>query len=122
MRINSHKDLIVWQKAMDLVALVYRLTADFPKDELYGLTNQMRLSVVSVPSNIAEGWARKNTGEYLNSLSMADGSAAELDTQLILSERLNYGSDGIRVRCNKLLEEVQKIIPSLMKSLGRASS
>lgn len=122
MVLKSYKDLIVWQKSMELVILVYKFTAEFPKEELYGLVMQMRRCAVSIPSNIAEGWARKNTGEYINSLSVADGSAGELDTQLLLSERLSYGDSGLRRKCLELLSEIQKMLPSLMKSLKNSSS
>ncbi|OGG18508.1 hypothetical protein A2721_01835 [Candidatus Gottesmanbacteria bacterium RIFCSPHIGHO2_01_FULL_47_48] len=117
MKVTSYKDLIVWQKSIELVVLIYRFTADFPKDELYGLTSQMRRCAVSIPSNIAEGWARKGTGEYINSLSVSDGSAAELDTQLIISQRLMCGEGKLREQCQNLLVEVQKMLPKLIGSL-----
>lgn len=90
MQVRSYKDLIVWQKAMDLVELVYHLTKLFPKDEQYGLSNQLRRAAVSIPSNIAEGQARNSTAEFRNFLSIARGSLAELETQLLIAERLNY--------------------------------
>jgi len=77
----------------------------------------MRRCAVSIPSNIAEGWARKGTGEYINSLSVSDGSAAELDTQLIISQRLMCGEGKLREQCQNLLVEVQKMLPKLIGSL-----
>lgn len=117
MAINSYKDLIVWQKSIQLVTLVYKLTKDFPKEEIYGIVSQIRRCAVSIPSNIAEGWARKNTGEYINFLSIADGSAAELDTQLILSDNLGYGNKQLLKECQTLLVEIQKMLPSMIHSL-----
>lgn len=104
---------------MGLVVLVYEFTKTLPKEEIYGLVSQMRRCAVSIPSNIAEGWARKNTQEYINFLSIAMGSAAELDTQLTLSERLKIGDPGLLKDCQSLLVEVQKMLPSMMKSLRK---
>ena len=81
MSIKTHKDLDVWNDAMELVTNIYKLTKSFPKDELYGLTSQMRRSAVSVPSNIAEGAARKNKAEFIQFLHIALGSSSELETQ-----------------------------------------
>ncbi|MGB2639026.1 MAG: four helix bundle protein, partial [Candidatus Acidiferrum sp.] len=85
---KHYKDLLVWQKGMHLAKLVYKLTTRFPSEERYGLTSQMRRAAVSVPSNIAEGQARRGTNEFLQFLSIAEGSLAELDTQLSLSVEL----------------------------------
>jgi len=116
-RINSYKELIVWQKAMDLAVAVYALTTDFPRDEIYGLVSQMRRASVSIVSNIAEGWTRKNTKEYIQFLSVADGSAAELETQLLLSEKLGFGKKDKPEQVAELILEIQKILPSIMRSL-----
>lgn len=88
--INSYRDLRVWQAGMDLVERVYRLTERLPKHEIYGLTSQIRRAAVSVPSNIAEGHTREHSKEYLNHLSVAQGSLAELQTQLEIASRLDY--------------------------------
>ncbi len=117
MVIKSFKELIVWQRAMELTVLVYEFTTDFPKTEIYGLVSQLRRAAVSIPSNIAEGWARKGTKEFINSLSMAFGSAAELETQLILSEKFNYGENRLRDGCLDKLVEVQKMLPATIRSL-----
>ena len=85
--IKSYQDLIVWQKAMDLVVLVYQATRLFPKEELYGLTSQVRRAVVSIPSNLAEGHARKSRAEFLNFVSIAQGSRAEVETQIMGSSQ-----------------------------------
>ena len=90
MRSRKHHDLRVWQRAMDLVEEIYKITALFPKDELYALTNQMRRAAVSVPSNIAEGAARNGSKEFLYFLSIARGSLSELETQLQIAVRLGY--------------------------------
>ena len=86
-KINSHEDLIVWQKAIDFVTDIYSITDSFPKSEMYGLTNQIRRSVVSIPSNITEGSARRSLKEYNQFLYIALGSLSELETQLIISSQ-----------------------------------
>ena len=87
---TSYKELIVWQKAVDVCAETYRMTDVYPRSELYGLTQQTRKSAVSIASNIAEGWSRRHTTEYLQFLNIALGSAAELETQLIIGNRLSF--------------------------------
>ena len=89
MRIESYKELVVWQKAIKLTVEVYKATDNYPKTEIYGLTSQSRKSTVSIPSNIAEGWTRQHLQEYLQFLNIALGSAAELETQLTIAEKLN---------------------------------
>jgi four helix bundle protein len=90
MTINSFRDLRVWQSGMELVIQIYRLTQSFPREEQYGLTSQMRRAAVSVPSNIAEGHARESSKEYLNHLSIVQGSLAELQTQIEIAARLDF--------------------------------
>src|SRR6266498_2790139 len=87
---RSYKDLVVWQKGIALAKLVYQLTKNFPAEEKFGLVAQMRRAAVSVPSNIAEGQARHTTREFIHFISHAEGSVAELDTQLILSIELKF--------------------------------
>jgi four helix bundle protein len=89
-RMKSYKELKVWQKAINLVTLVYQLSRTFPKEEQYGLTAQMRRAAVSIPSNIAEGWGRNSTKEYIQFLTIARASLMELETQLIIAEKLKY--------------------------------
>jgi four helix bundle protein len=88
MDIKSHKDLIIWQRSMDLVESVYRITENFPARENFGLVSQMRRAAVSIPSNIAEGYGRQSTGNYSQFLSIARGSLLELETQIEISLRL----------------------------------
>jgi four helix bundle protein len=90
MAVKHFKQLIAWQKAMDLVELVYAGTSGYPRDEVYGLTNQTRRAAVSIPSNIAEGQGRRTTGDFLRYLSIAYGSLCELETQLLIGQRLGY--------------------------------
>ena len=85
---QSYKDLIVWQKAIELATWIYGLTGGFPKEEIYGITSQMRRAAVSVPSNIAEGQSRQHKNEFIQFLSIAKGSLSELETQLIISGKL----------------------------------
>jgi len=89
-KIMTHKDLDVWKAAMELAKLVYLITSKFPKEELYGLTQQIRRSAVSIPSNIAEGAARNSRKEFIQFLHISLGSLAELETQLLLSEKLGF--------------------------------
>ncbi len=113
--LQSFKDLTVWQRSMELVENVYLVTQDLPISEQFGLTSQARRAAVSIPSNIAEGYKRKHRKEYLHFLSISDASSAELETQLILINRL-YPSLNI-VNCNHLLIEVQKMLSKLMQQL-----
>src|SRR5947207_6169037 len=89
-KVSHFRELRVWEGGMDLVEAVYRLSEGFPRTEVYGLTSQVRRAAVSVPSNIAEGHTRASTKEYLNHLSMAQASLAEMETQLEIAQRLNY--------------------------------
>jgi len=86
--INSHRDLIVWQKGMDLAVAAYRLTASFPTDERYGLTSQIRRACASIPANIAEGYGRESAGAYAQQLRIAQGSLKELETHVELAHRV----------------------------------
>ena len=89
-KVSHFRELHVWQRGMDIVETVYRVSAAFPKAELYGLTGQVRRAAVSVPSNVAEGHSRASTKEYLNHVSMAQASLAEVETQLEIASRLGY--------------------------------
>jgi four helix bundle protein len=122
MLVASHRDLIVWQKAMELVVACYRVTARFSKSELYGLTSQLQRAAVSVPANIAEGKGRGATGAYLNHLSIAAGSLAELDTHIGVAERLGYIRQTDSQTLTSQLEEVGRILTGLRKSLDSHSS
>ena len=106
----------MWKKAMDLAIRAYSLTSQFPKDELYGLTSQIRRSAISVPSNIAEGAARQSRREYIQFLHIASGSIAELETQLILATGLGFPSDSGALT---QLEEVRKLLLGMLRSLKK---
>ena len=121
MAVMNFRDLIAWQKAMDLTELVYRLTGRFPKAELYGLTSQMRRAAVSIPSNIAEGQGRRTTGEFLNFLSVAYGSTCELQTQLLLSERLKFCETNETKAVLNRAAEIARLLNGLSNSLQRTS-
>ena len=115
--IKSYQDLIVWQKAMDLVVLVYQATRLFPKEELYGLTSQVRRAVVSIPSNLAEGHARKSRAEFLNFVSIAQGSRAEVETQIMIAVRLSYIHQDQAQPMQHLLLEIGKMLNTLKTRL-----
>jgi four helix bundle protein len=116
-RVNSHKDLLVWQRSFDLVERIYRITARFPANEQCGLTSQMRRASVSVPSNIAEGYGRQATGEYRHHLSMGRGSLLELETQVLLCRRLQYleaaDADGLLAE----IEEISRMLGALISKI-----
>lgn len=114
---NSHKNLSVWQKAIELVTQVYAVTKVFPKDELYGLASQMRRSAVSIPSNISEGAARKSTKEYVQFLHIALGSASELDVQLIISRNLAYIDEPKFTKLSEEREEISMMLSGLIRKL-----
>lgn len=115
--LNSYKELIVWQKSIDLIVQVYNITKSFPKEEIYGLTSQMRRAAISIPSNIAEGFSRKHRQEYSQFIRIAFGSGAELETQLIIVKRLGFVSDKVLEDINSLLQEVMKMLNKLSASL-----
>jgi len=114
---NSYKELKVWQKSIELVLEIYRLTKLFPKDELYGLTNQMRRATISIPSNIAEGYSRKHRQEYTQFIRIAFGSGAELETQLILAKKLKFAHDIEFNKSEGLLSEIMKMLNKLISVL-----
>ena len=117
-KIKSHRDLIVWRKAMDLVVPVYKATENFPKHELYGLTSQIRRAASSVPANIAEGQGRRSKTEFRQFLGNARGSLLELDTHLELALRLDYLTATQYDRIHGALEEVGRILNGLLRSLA----
>jgi four helix bundle protein len=123
MGVESYRDLVVWNEGMALALSIYRATAEFPKQELYGLVSQMRRCSVSIPSNIAEGHARSSTLEYLRHVSIAAGSPAELETQLLLSKELNYLSAAdvanLLLACDVLGKRLHKMTASLRSRARR---
>jgi four helix bundle protein len=116
---TSLKDLIVWQKAMDLSEAVYKLTVDFPTSERFGLTNQLRRASVSTASNIAEGYGKCIRGEYVQFLGHARGSNFEVQTQLMLSKRLHFGSNQLRQSAESLSDEVSRMLVAMMTKLTK---
>lgn len=113
----SYRDLLVWQKGMLLARAIYGLTAAYPAEERFGLIAQMRRAAVSIPSNISEGQARHTTGEFVQFVSHAEGSVAELDTQLQLSEDLGYCRNGAAATARALIQELRKMLNSLRREL-----
>jgi four helix bundle protein len=117
MKVKNYRELIVWQKAMDLVVEVYTVSKSFPREEVYGLTSQLRRAAVSVPSNIAEGQGRRTTADFLRHLSISYGSLREVETQMLIAARLRYLTDR---RCQDVLNmaaEVGRLLNGLMSSL-----
>ena len=117
MQVNGYKDLIVWQKAIDLSLEVYRLVKLLPKIETYGLADQMRRAAVSIPSNIAEGKGRNSAREFVHFLSIARGSQKELETQIYLCTRLEYFTEEDASTAFNLCEEVGKMLNALIIKL-----
>ena len=117
---QNYRDLIAWQKAMDLVDAIYQATRTFPKEELYGLTNQIRRASVSIPSNIAEGQGRRTQAEFLHFLSIAHGSVRELETQISIARRQSYMTIEQEQAILKLAGEAGRLIRGLMNSLEKA--
>lgn len=115
--IHSYKDLIVWQKSMVLVNLIYKLTSAFPKSEQFGLTNQIRRAAVSIPSNLAEGYARKTKKDTIHFHIMAYGSALELETQLQISKDLGFVTEGVLKQTEDLLLEVIKMLNKMTSNV-----
>ncbi|MBU0533805.1 MAG: four helix bundle protein [Candidatus Omnitrophica bacterium] len=116
---KSYKDLEVWKKGIELVKKVYLITKKFPKEEVYGLTNQMRRAAVSIPSNIAEGKMRQHTNEYVQFLYIALGSCGELDTQLIISEQLGYISKQDALSFADESDHISRMIRNLIKTIRK---
>ncbi len=114
---KTHKDLDVWRKSIDLVTEVYRITKNFPKDEVYGLSSQLRRAAVSIPSNIAEGAARNHKKEYIQFLYVALASGSEVDTQLIIASNLNYLSINNYQILSDKVETIQKMLQGLIRSV-----
>ena len=115
--LQSYRDLLVWQRAIELAVLSYRFSEGFPRNEVYGLTSQLRRASVSVPSNIAEGYGRGSRKEYLQFLSIAQGSLKELETQVIIAQRLNYATDAQTESFLSDSEVVGKMLGGLIRSL-----
>ena len=116
-KIESFKDLMVWQKGIEVVSDIYALTKSFPKEELYGLTSQIRRAAISIPTNIAEGWGRGTTKNYIQFLEIARGSLYELNTLIIISYNLNYI---IQENCGTIeakINEIGRMLNALITKL-----
>ena len=114
---ESYKDLIVWQRGIELCLEIYRLTADFPAAERFGLTVQLRRAAVSIASNIAEGYGRATTGEYRLFLGHARGSNCELQTQLILARKLSFAPEAAFDQAESLSADISRLLIAIMKNL-----
>ena len=119
---SHYRDLIAWQRSMDLVEAVYKASATFPPDERFGLTSQVRRAVVSVASNIAEGQGRRSRGEFAQFLSVAFGSLREVETQVLIAVRLSYLDASLGESVLAACSEVGRLISGLTRSLERPSS
>lgn len=115
--IQNFKDLIVWQKSVDLSVLIYEITEGFPREEMYGITSQMRRAAISIASNIAEGKQRGTRKDFVNFLRIAKGSASELETQIIISKKLNFSKEINYSKIENILEEVIRMLRGLIFKL-----
>jgi four helix bundle protein len=113
----NYQDLIAWQKSMDLVEAVYRVTAEFPRTEIYGLRAQLRRAAISIPSNFAEGEGRRSKREFYHFLTIAHGSIRELETQTLIAERLSYITPDTRAQVLRASSEVGRLLTGLSNSL-----
>ena len=117
MKVKDYKELLVWQKGIDIVDKVYSITEKFPKEEIYSLAVQMRRASISVPSNIAEGFSRKHTKEYMQFLRTSLGSCAELDTQLIIAHRRKYLSEEKSKEISRDIADESRMLSALIRTL-----
>lgn len=116
-RITNYRDLHVWSRAMELVEICYRLSRQLPQSEVYGLTSQIRRAAVSIPANIAEGHGRRSLGEYIQHLSIANGSLKELETHLMIAGRLNYLEEIEVIPALETCAEIGRMLASLIQKL-----
>ena len=114
---KDYKDLLIWKKSMDLVVEIYRLLKKLPKEEIYGIADQMRRSAVSIPSNIAEGYNRASSKEYVRFLYIAKGSRAEIETQVLICIRLGYFNESEAELALNLCTEVGKLLTSTISKI-----
>lgn len=119
MSLQHYRELIVWQKAISFVEAIYRVTEEFPRSEIYGLTSQLRRAAVSVPSNIAEGQGRSTTRDFLHFLSMAQGSLMEVETQITIAQRLRYLNEQVETQLLEATAEIGRLLNGLRNSLER---
>ncbi|PRD41195.1 diversity-generating retroelement protein bAvd family protein [Phyllobacterium phragmitis] len=118
MAINSYRDLLAWQQAMELVIAIYKSTESWPREEIYGLTSQVRRAAVSVPANIAEGYGRDTRGSYQQFLRIAQGSLKEVETHLLIAERLGFSKKEVVARMMAMSESIGKLLRLLIRRLS----
>ncbi len=119
MKLKSYKELLIWQKGIEIVDMTYKITENFPPKEVYKLSSQMQRAAISIPSNIAEGFSRGHTAEYRQFLRTGLGSCAELETQLTIAQRRNYITEIEIQRLSEQLEQESRMIMSLINSLKK---
>jgi len=117
MKINTYRELVVWQRAMQLVEDTYKATRDFPREERYGLCSQLQRSAISIPSNIAEGHERRSTAEFLRFMAFALGSIAEVETQVLLAQRLNYLPEAGTARLLDQADQLGRMMRAMHRTL-----
>lgn len=117
---NNFKDLIVWRKSRELVKFLYELTVKFPQEEKYGLVSQIRRSAISIPSNIAEGCGKSSSKEFTRFLEIANSSCYEIETQIIISTDLRFITDDDFISVNEKIQEIQKMLFALRKSVNKS--
>jgi len=115
--IKTYKDLIVWQKSIPLVVLIYTITRGFPQEELYGLISQMRKSAISIPSNIAEGYGRRSSGDYQRFLNVSMGSLFELETQVLIASELGFVGEAAYADASAQIDEIERMLSALIEKL-----
>ena len=116
---RPHENLVVWQRSVDFVIIIYRATRSFPKDETYGLISQIRRAAVSIPANIAEGAGRKHDKEFARFLSIAQGSSSELETELLIARKLNYLSEDSYSQLRRELDSIGQMIVGLERTVEK---
>jgi four helix bundle protein len=117
-KIKNYRDLLVWQKSMDMTVMLYRIVKNLPKEEIYSLSDQMRRAAMSIPSNIAEGFGRNSTKEYIHFLYITKGSVCELETQLMLCVKIKYLTETEIQPIMDLLDEIGKMITTIIKTIN----
>ncbi len=115
----SYRDLLAWQKAMELITQIYRVSQKFPSEELYGIVSQMRRAAISIPSNIAEGQGRLTKGEFIQFLGIARGSLLELETQILVAQNLNYLDEPTLKNLLELTSEVGRLVNGLLGAIKK---
>ena len=120
--VRSHRDLLVWQKGMDLAADAYRLSRSWPRDEVYGLTSQARRAAAAIPANIAEGYGRQSTASYAQFLKIARGSLNELETHLLLAERVGLTKPGSCADTLQQVDQLGKMLGGLIRSVSKRNT